>query len=135
MLNIIKCIKSEKDLRAFINKMETEYILDNLNVNEQLLKKCIEITGNINLIISLLENKHYPSSTIYSCNSGNFWMLIVAALNNPKSKSSIFEYLIESGGGHHGCSELIVIYAFMDKRDVCMKAFETLLNIVEFLVC
>ena len=135
LLNIIKCIKSEKDLRAFINKMETEYILDNLNVNEQLLKKCIEITGNINLIISLLENKHYPSSTIYSCNSGNFWMLIVAALNNPKSKSSIFEYLIESGGGHDGFSELIKIYAFMDKRDVCMKAFETLLNIVEFLVC
>lgn len=62
-------------------------------------------------------------------------MTVVAALKNSKSKNSIFEYLITSGGGHDGFSELIKIYAALDNKKVCVNAFETLLNTVEFLLC
>lgn len=135
LLDIIEQIDSGDRLNSFISKLDREYYLNNLNINEQLIQKCIEITGNIDGIICHLLDKHYPSSIHYSGNSGYFWMTVVAALKNPKSRNSIFEYLITSGGGHDGFSELIKIYAALDNKKVCVNAFESLLNTVEFLLC
>ena len=135
ILDIINVIDTEDDLDEFLIKLNREYSLDSLEVNELLIKKCIDITGNIEGLINVLTKTHYPSSVFYSNNSSYFWMTIVSALKNQKSKNSILDYLLINGGGHDGFNELIKIYGFLGNRDVCVEAFEKMLSCVEFLLC
>jgi len=135
IMEIINGIYSEDDLNEFLKKLDREYPLENLEVNELLIKKCIDITGNINGVIDVLSKAYYPSSVSYSNNSSYFWMTVISALKNQKSQSSILEYLLISGGGHDGFSELIKIYGFLGNQDICVNAFESMLSCIEFLLC
>ncbi|MCC0697100.1 hypothetical protein [Clostridioides sp. ES-S-0048-02] len=78
---------------------------------------------------------NYPSSLFYSRNSHNFWMTVLAALKNTKSKNSMLQYLLENGGGHDGFNELIKIYGYLGNKDLCIKLFERMLTCIEFLLC
>ena len=62
-------------------------------------------------------------------------MTVISALKNQKSKNSMVDYLIKSGGGHDGFSELIKIYGFLDNKEICIRAFNTMLGCIEFLLC
>lgn len=128
-------INTADDLNTFISKLRRDYRIDNYKLNEILIQKSVDITGNIDNIIKMLSEAYYPSNISYSINSNNFWMTIVAAMNNTKSKNSIIEYLITHGGGHDGFNELIKIYAYLGNKDICIKSFHTMIDCIEFLLC
>ncbi|HEY9188975.1 MAG TPA: hypothetical protein VIR55_13860 [Ignavibacteria bacterium] len=134
-LDILKEMEIEAELDEFFKKLESNYLLDNFEVNDLLIEKCHDICGNIDLILDLLNKLHYPSSTRYSYNSRYFWMTVVSALKNQKSKNSMVNFLIKSGGGHDGFSELIKIYGFLEGKEICIRAFDTMLKSIEFLLC
>lgn len=125
-LDILKEVDNESEL-------ESNYLLDDFEVNDLLIDKCFDIFGNIDLLFTLLNKLHYPSSTQYSYNSRYFWMTVVSALKNQKSKNSMVDFLIKNCGGHDGFSELIKIYGFMDDKEICIGAFNTMLKTIEFL--
>lgn len=62
-------------------------------------------------------------------------MTVVSALKNAKTKSSIFDYLINHGGGHDGFSEIIKIYGYIGQKDICLKTFDKMIDCIEFLLC
>ncbi|HBF6541367.1 TPA: hypothetical protein KOT37_003928, partial [Clostridioides difficile] len=128
-------INTEEDLCEFIKRLDGEYYLENLEINELFIKKCVDINGNIEVIIDMFTRYNYPSSLYYSRNSHNFWMTVLSALKNAKSKNSMMQYLLENGGGHDGFSELIKIYGYLGNKDICIKLFERMLTCVEFLLC
>ena len=64
----------------------------------------------------------------------NFWMTVVAALQNPKAKGSMMRYLLEQGGGHDGFSELIKVFGEMKNKNMCIRTFDMMFNCVEFLL-
>ncbi|OLN26102.1 NACHT domain-containing protein [Desulfosporosinus metallidurans] len=134
-LDALKKIEQEAELKGFFMELESNYLLDNFEVNDLFIEKCFDIYGNIDAILSLLIKFHYPSSTQYTYNSGYFWMTVISALKNQKSKNSMVDYLIKSGGGHDGFSELIKIYGFLDNKEICIRAFNTMLGCIEFLLC
>lgn len=134
-VDILKEIDNESELDELFKKLESNYLLDNFEVNDLLIEKCYDIFGNIDLILALLDKLHYPSSTQYSYNSRYFWMTVVSALKNQKSKNSMVDFLIKNGGGHDGFSELIKVYGFMDDKEICIRAFDTMLKTIEFLLC
>lgn len=133
-LDALKGIEIKAELNEFFKKLESNYLLDNFEVNDLLIKKCFDIYGNIDLVLALLNKLHYPNNIRYSYNSIYFWMTVVSALKNQKSKNSIIDYLIKSGGGHDGFSELIKIFGFLDCKEICIKSFDTMLNGIEFLL-
>ena len=133
-LNEIKKINSVDDLKLFIKRMNREIRVDNLEANKILIQKCIDLDENINDILNLMQENYYPSSVNGSVNGMNFWMMVVAALQNPKAKGSMMKYLLEQGGGHDGFSELIKIFGEMKNKDMCIRTFDMMLNCVEFLV-
>ncbi|EGT4545253.1 hypothetical protein AB2V88_08235 [Clostridioides difficile] len=135
ILEIINSINTEEDLCEFIKRLDGEYYLENLEINELFIKKCVDINGNIEVIIDMFTRYNYPSSLYYSRNSHNFWMTVLSALKNAKSKNSMMQYLLENGGGHDGFSELIKIYGYLGNKDICIKLFERMLTCVEFLLC
>jgi hypothetical protein len=134
-LDVLKKIEKVDELNEFFKKLESNYFLDNYEVNDLLIEKCFEIYGNINAILNLFAKLHYPSNLQYSYNSKHFWITVISALKNQKSKSSMVDFLIESGGGHDGFSELIKIYGFLDNKGICIRAFDTMLKGIEFLLC
>lgn len=134
-LDILKGIYEESELDELFKKLESNYLLDNFEVNDLLIEKCYDICGNIDLVLTLLNKTHYPSSTQHSYNSRYFWMTVVSALKNQKSKNSMVDFLVKSGGGHDGFSELIKIYGFLEDKEVCIRAFDTMLKAIEFLLC
>lgn len=133
-LEKLKEVTSVEKLKEFIVKMDRGCRVDSFEINEMLIKKSIDLTGNIDDILMLMKNKYYPSSIAGSINSINFWMTVVAALKNPKAKGSMLDYLLEYGGGHDGFSELIKIFGEMKQKEICMEAFDTLMKCVEFLL-
>ena len=133
-LNGIRKIKSSDGLKAFIEKMDREISVNNLESNQMLIQKCIDLNGNINDVLNLMKKQYYPSSINSSTNGRNFWMTVVAALKNPKAKESMMRYLLEQGGGHDGFSELIKIFGEMKNKNICTRAFDIMLNCIEFLV-
>jgi hypothetical protein len=134
-LDILKEIEEEAELDELFKKLESNYLLDNFEVNDLLIEKCYNICGNIDLVLALLNKLHYPSSTRHSYNSSYFWMTVVSALKNQKSKNYMVDFLIKNGGGHDGFSELIKIYGFLDNKEVCIRAFDMMLKGIEFLLC
>ena len=133
-LNEIKRVRSIDELKVFMEKMNREIRVDNLESNQMLIQKCIDLSGNINDILNLMEKKYYPSSINVSTNGMNFWMTVVAALQNPKAKGSMMRYLLEQGGGHDGFSELIKVFGEMKNKNMCIRTFDIMLNCVEFLL-
>ena len=133
-LNEIKRVRSIDELKVFMKKMDREIKVDNLESNQMLIQKCIDLSGNINDILNLMEKKYYPSSINGSTNGMNFWMTVVAALQNPKAKGSMMRYLLEQGGGHDGFSELIKVFGEMKNKNMCIRTFDIMLNCVEFLL-
>lgn len=131
----LKEIEKEEELNEFFKKLESNYLLNNYEVNDLLIEKCIKFYGNIDAVLSLFKKLHYPSSIQYSYNSKYFWMTVISAINNEKSKSSMVDFLIKSGGGHDGFSELVKIYGFLDNKESCIRAFDTMLKGIEFLLC
>lgn len=131
----INSINTEEDLSEFIKKLDRGSYLENLEINELFIKKCININGNIDEIIDMFTRYNYPSSLSYSRNNSNFWMTVVASLKNTNSKNSMIEYLLENGGGHDGFNELIKIYGYLGNKDICIKLFEKMLICIEFLLC
>lgn len=135
VLDKLKIIEEKEFLDEFFKKIESNYLLDNFEVNDLLIQKCLYIYGNIEAILELFTKLHYPSSTQHTYNSQNFWMTVVSALRNQQSKNIMIDYLIKSGGGHDGFSELIKIYGYLDNKEVCTNAFDTMLNSIELLLC
>lgn len=135
ILETLNKINTVDDLNDFMKKLSREYSLETFEVNELLIKKCIEITGNIDAVLEVLSKSYYPSSVFYSNNSRYFWMTVISALKNQKSQSSILEYLLKCGGGHDGFNELIKIYGFLGNKEICISAFEKMLSSIEFLLC
>lgn len=133
-LNEIKKIKSIDEFKVFIKKLNREIRVNNLEANKMLIQKSIDLNGNIDDILNLMEEKYYPSSASGSINSVNFWMTVVAALQNPRAKADMMKYLLEQGGGHDGLNELIKIFGEMKNKNLCMKAFDIMIKCVEFLV-
>ncbi len=131
---VVHLLKSKEDLDDFIKRISKQNCLQSLEVNELFIEKCLMIDGGIDRIINIFKKYYYPSS-LHSINSHNFWLTVVAALKNSNSKSKMTEYLLESGGGHDGFSELIKIYAYLGNKDLCIRLFERLLASVEFLLC
>ena len=72
--------------------------VDNLESNQMLVQKCIDLNGNINDILNLMKKQYYPSSINGSANGMNFWMTVVAALHNPKAKGSMMQQPAEMTG-------------------------------------
>ena len=134
-IEVLKEIKGEAELEDLFKRLESNYLLDNFEVNDLLIEKCYDICGNIDLILALLDKLHYPSSTQYSYNSKNLWMTVISALKNQKSKNAMVDFLINNGGGHDGFSELIKIYGFLGDKEICIRAFDTMLKSIEFLLC
>ncbi|WHH60971.1 hypothetical protein [Petroclostridium sp. X23] len=132
---ILNDINSKEELKIFISKLRREYRIDSFEVNDMLIKKSIDLIGNIEDIIKVLSESHYPSNISYSTNSPNFWMTVVSALKNTKTKGSIFDYLVNHGGGHDGFSEVIKIYGYLGNKDICLKTFDTMIDCIEFLLC
>lgn len=135
ILHLLTDIDSKEDLKIFISKLYRDYSLDSFEINEILIKKSIELIGNIDDIIDVLAKSHYPSNTSYSTNSHNFWMTVVSALKNTRAKNSIIDYLTVYGGGHDGFSELIKIYGYLGNKDICLKTFNKMMDCIEFLLC
>ncbi|GAB6169338.1 hypothetical protein JCM1393_17980 [Clostridium carnis] len=135
IIEIINSINTEKDLSEFIEKLDSVYVIDNLEANQLFINKCIDINGNIDEIINMLAKYNYPSSLLYSRNNNNFWMTIVECLKNENSKSAIVKYLLKSGGGHDGFNELIKIYGYLGNKEICIRSFEKMLACIEFLLC
>ncbi len=133
-LNEIKKVKSIDELKVFIEKMDRVIRVDNLESNQMLVQKCIDLNGNINDILNLMKKQYYPSSINGSANGMNFWMTVVAALQNPKAKGSMMRYLLEQGGGHDGFSELIKVFGEIKNKNMCIRTFDIMLNCVEFLL-
>lgn len=133
-LNEIDEVKSADDLKVFIKRLDREIRIADLETNKKLIQKSVDLTGNINDILNLMKEEYYPSFINGSINGMNFWLTVVAALQNPRAKGSMMKYLLEHGGGHDGFCELIKIFGKMKNKNVCTRAFETLLNCVEFLV-
>ncbi|SHI01033.1 hypothetical protein SAMN02745196_02320 [Clostridium collagenovorans DSM 3089] len=134
VLSILKQIKTREALDEFFTQLKSNYSIDTFEVNELLIDKCFEIYGDIEMIFNLFEKSYYPGNMI-SFNSHNFWMTVVVALRNIKSKNDMIEFLINSGGGHDGFSELIKIYGFIGDKYNCIKAFDSLIRCIEFLLC
>lgn len=134
-LKILSGINSVEELKLFITKMQREYLVDNYQIGEILIQKSVDLIGNIDDILKLLSEQYYPSSSVGYTNSRNYWMVMVAALRNQKSRSSAFNYLISHGGGHDGFSELIKIYSELNNKDICLKLFDTMVRCIEFLLC
>lgn len=134
-LQILKEINSKEDLKMFISKLKREYKVDSFEINDMLIEKSVDLIGNIEDIIKVLSESYYPSNTSYSTNSCNFWMTVVSALKNTKSKSAIFDYLVTHGGGHDGFSEVIKIYGYLGDKNVCLETFDKMIDCIEFLLC
>jgi hypothetical protein len=134
-LKTLSEISSAEDLKLFISKLHREYSIDSFEINEMLIQKSIDLTGNINDIVKMLSESYYPSSVSYSTNSNNFWMTVISALNNIKAKSSIIDYLLNHGGGHDGFSELVKINGHLNNKDMCLKSFDAMMECIEFLLC
>jgi len=134
-LKVLNDISTEEDLKLFISKLRREYLINSFEINDMLIKKSIDLIGNIEDIINVLSESNYPSNISYSTNSYNFWMMVVSALKNTKTKSSIFDYLVNHGGGHDGFSEVIKIYGYLGNKDICLKTFDKMIDCIEFLLC
>lgn len=134
-MRILGDVNSKEDLKVFIGKLSREYRADSFEINDLLIKKSIGLIGNVEDIINMLSESHYPSSEAYSTNSRNFWMTVVSALKNTKTKNIIFDYLVTHGGGHDGFSEVIKIYGYLGDQDTCLKTFDKMLDCIEFLLC
>jgi len=134
-LKTLSEISSAEDLKLFISESHREYSIDSFEINEMLIQKSIDLTGNIDDIVKMLSESYYPSNVSYSTNSNNFWMTVVFALNNIKAKSSIIDYLLNHGSGHDGFSELIKIYGSLNNKDICLKSFDAMMECIEFLLC
>ncbi|WP_415065108.1 hypothetical protein [Lacrimispora sp.] len=81
-LDILKGIYEESELDELFKKLESNYLLENFEINDLLIKKYYDICGNIDLVLTLLNKTHYPSSTQQSYNSRYFWMTVISALKN-----------------------------------------------------
>jgi hypothetical protein len=134
-LDNLKIIEEKEALDDFFKKIESNCLLINFEVNDLLVEKCLSIYGNIDAILDLLTKIHYPSSTNYTYNSSNLWMTVVSALKNQQSKNIMIDYLIKSGGGHDGFTELIKIYGYLDNKVICTNAFDAMLSSIDFLLC
>lgn len=134
-LEVLTAIDTEEELTQFVSKLRREYNIDNFAINDMLINKSVELSGNIDNIIRVLSKSNYPSNISYSTNSHNFWMTVVSALKNAKTKSTIFDYLVNHGGGHDGFSEIIKIYGFLGNKDICLKTFDKMIDCIEFLLC
>ena len=134
-LEILKAINKEEALDSFIQEIRRAHKLDSIEINEVLIQKSLDITGNVNKIVNMFKDYHYPSTNRYSNNSLNFWMTVAAALKNPLSKSEMMKYLIENGGGHDGFGEMIKVFAYLGDKEMSIKLFESLLKCIEFLLC
>ena len=132
---VLSSIDTEEDLKQFISKLHREYCINDFATNDMLIEKSIELIGNIDEIIKVLSDSNYPSNTSYSANSHNFWMTIVSALKNTKTKSVVHDYLLNHGGGHDGFSEIVKIYGHLGDKDVCLKVFDKMVNCIDFLLC
>lgn len=132
---VLSAIDTEEGLKQFIGKLPREYHMDDFAKNDMLIEKSIELIGNIDDVIEVLSDSHYPSSTYYSANSHYFWMTVISALKNTKTKGSILDYLYTHGGGHNGFSEIIKIYGFLGNKDICLKTFDKMIDCIEFLLC
>ncbi|MFZ7130765.1 MAG: NACHT domain-containing protein [Eubacteriales bacterium] len=134
-LDNLKIIEGEVALNEFFKKIESNCLLDNFEVNDLLVEKCLCIYGNIDAILEFLTKLHYPSSAHYTYNSSNLWMTVVSALINEQTKNIMIDYLIKNGGGHDGFSELIKIYGYLNNKEICTNAFDSMLRSIEFLLC
>lgn len=134
-LEVLDAISTEDDLKLFISKLRREYRIDSFEINDMLIKKSIDLSGNIDGIIDVLAESNYPSNISYSTNSYYFWMTVVSALKNAKAKSSIFDYLVNHGGGHDGFSEVIKIYGYLGNKEICLETFNKMIDCIEFLLC
>lgn len=132
---ILNSVNTKEDLMEFISKLQREYLLDSFEINEMLIKKSVELSGNIEDIIGVLSKSYYPSNTSYSTNSRTFWMTVASALKNTKTKNTMLEYLISHGGGHDSFAEIIKIYGNLGNKDICVNTFEKMLDCIEFLLC
>lgn len=134
-MQILRDVRSKEDLKVFIGKLSCEYRIDSFEINDLLIKKSVDLIGDIEDIINILSESYYPSSVAYSINSRNFWMTVVSALKNTKTKNIIFDYLVTHGGGHDGFSEVIKIYGYLGDKDTCLKTYDKMLDCIEFLLC
>lgn len=132
---ILSEINSVEQLEEFIRGLKRKYRVDSFEVNDMLISKSIESIGNIDYILDLFSESNYPSNISCSINSHNFWMTVVSALKNEKSKSDMFNYLLTHGGGHDGFSEVIKIYGYLGYKEICVETFGKMLDCVEFLLC
>lgn len=134
-LEVLTAIDTEEKLTQFVNKLRRECNIDDFAINDMLINKSVELSGNIDNIIRVLSELNYPSNISYSTNSHNFWMTVVSALKNATTKSTVLDYLLNHGGGHDGFSEIIKIYGYLNNKDICLKTFDKMIDCIEFLLC
>ena len=118
----------------FIDKTKSVAALDSFEINNLLIDKSLVLCGDISKIIDQMKKCYYPSNTYYCKNSEYFWMTVVCALKNHRSKAEMTTYLLECGGGHDGFCELIKINGALDNKQTTIELFERLLDCVEFLL-
>lgn len=133
---LIKSIQSTEDFNNIISKIiNGELYIDSIISNECLIEKSIELTGGIDRILELFSETHYPSMAFGRINSTYYWMTVVAAIKNHKSKNHMLDYLLKCNSGHDGFSELIKILSNLNEKDTCLKAFDSFMNCIELLLC
>lgn len=118
----------------FIDKTKSVAALDSFEINNLLIDKSLVLCGDISKIIEQIKKCYYPNNTYYCANSEYFWMTVVCALKNPKSKTEMMTYLLEGGGGHDGFCELIKINGALGNKNTTIELFERLLDCVDFLL-
>lgn len=133
---LIKSIQSTENFNKIISKIiNGELYIDSIISNECLIEKSIELTGGIDRILELFSETHYPSMAFGRINSTYYWMTVVAAIKNHKSKNHMLDYLMKCNSGHDGFSELIKILSNLNQKDTCLKAFDSFINCIELLLC
>ncbi|MEC5424271.1 hypothetical protein QGM71_12290 [Virgibacillus sp. C22-A2] len=134
LTKIIRGLDSKEKLEQFFNYLDSKYCIDTLEQYECLVEKCVDIFGNINILINHLCVNRYPDMIYFKKNSEYLYLGIAAALDNANTKQQMVNYLINEGGGHDSYYELIKVYEVLEDKHMCVRLFESLLNDVNLLV-
>ncbi|MBT2217987.1 hypothetical protein KK120_19475 [Virgibacillus dakarensis] len=131
---IIKGLNSKEKLEQFFKNLDSKYCLDALEQYECLIEKCVDLFGNIDILIKHMRENRYPDMTYLKNNSEYLYFGITAALDNANSKQQMVNYLNNEGGGHDSYYELMKVYEVLGDKDMCLNLFKSLLNDVNLFV-
>jgi hypothetical protein len=128
--------KTKRSIRLLIKKLsdyEQGILLTKFESWYLLVKKTLEIEGNINLITNYLKDQNYPHTDFYSSNSKYLYFCVASALRITNAKDYMLDYLFENGG-HDGFINLMRVYELNKDKDTCVKLFKHFYNFCKFLV-